>query len=787
MENYVLNILDRLLRRDPKDLELLCLFTTDHNHHLADFPDPRVRRVHLTADRPAPDQVASALRQHDIDVLFCPLIDLEPRDITIPSFVTIPDLQHEALPGMFDPELLRWRREAYPAAVSAATGVFTLSEYSRQSMIDAYGTTRDHVSVVHLDVDDAFRDPAGAPERTEVRRQYDLSGQFILYPAVTWPHKNHTLLLRALASYLSSRPPITLVLTGSAGDAHEKVLREIRRLRLERYVRMLGFVPQRDLACLYAEALALIFPSLYEGFGLPILEAFHAGCPVICSNRTSCPEIGGDAAVYVNPEDPEAIAAALGELEQSPRRRDELVQRGRARSTLFSWERAEQVTYEVMRDASDRYRAPIAVASWPRITVVTPSFNHAPFIRDTIESVLGQGYPHLDYLVIDGGSTDGTVDILKSYGSRFRWVSEPDQGQADAVNKGVAMGNGQVVGWLNSDDVYTHGALEKIVRPFVTSSNLHVLYGDADHMLEDGTFFRPYPTASFNYQRLASECFICQPATFFRRDAFHEVGELDTSLQYCMDYDLWIRLGRRHRFGYLPAVLARSRLHGSTKTLGRRGQVFNEIIRTVRRHYGFVPFAWAYGSMDFLLNRSEREVFEAKRRSLAACGAGVLYGLWLNRSQPSYWKSYLRQVAYPLIRPAVLKVRTLRLVRRFVLEPAGRVPDRVVFEGRWPDGWISRRYLTEVRSAPGVRTLTVRGRHEIPGWRPLRLTLRLNAVTTKDFVLRQRGPFSLTVTIPDQPAATILEIEANRTFCPLYRGHRDSRKLSCVIDEVRVD
>lgn len=767
MENYVRNILARLLRRHVRDLEFLCLLTTDSNHDLVDFGDPRVCRVPFTGERSAADQAASALRHHRIDVLFCPLIDLEPRDTTIPSFVTIPDIQHEALPEMFDTRTLTLRLEAYRAAVSLATAVFTLSEYSRRTLMDAYGVTGERVWVTGLDVDDAFRDPPTERERASVRSLYGISGQFLLYPAVTWPHKNHAVLLRAVAAYSSSHAPISLVLTGSEAGAHGGVLREIQRLGLETRVRMLGRIPQHDLACLYVDARALVFPSLYEGFGLPILEAFHAGCPVICSDRTSCPEIAGGAAILVNPEDPEAIVEAFGRLERSPADRDELIRRGRVRAAEFSWDRVEQTTYEVMQRASTRYRAPIDVASWPSITVVTPSFNQAPFIRETIESVLSQGYPHLDYVVIDGGSTDGTVDILRSYEGRLRWVSERDRGQADAVNKGVALGHGEIIGWLNSDDVYTPGTLEAAGRAFIRSRDLDVLYGDADHVLEDGTFFRRYPTAAFDYQRLAHECFICQPATFFRRAVFQEVGGLDIALHYCMDYDLWIRLGQRFRFSYLPEVLARSRLHTSAKTLGRRRHVFPEIIRTVQHHYGFVPFSWVYGYMDFVFNRSERVVFEAKRKSTLAFGAAILYGAWINHSTPGVWKPYLRVAA--------------RSVLRHVAAPP------TPFEGRWPDGWISRRYVTELRRNPAAGSLVITGRHEMPGRRSLKLTVRLDGVITQELVLRRRGPFSLAVALPPKLEPTVLEVEADRTFCPRHRGHQDRRRLSCLIDEVRCE
>lgn len=418
-----------------------------------------------------------------------------------------------------------------------------------------------------------------------------------------------------------------------------------------------------------------------------------------------------------------------------------------------------------MRAAVDDARGPILVdTAWPTITVVTPSFNQAKFITDTIESVLSQDYPGLEYIVMDGGSTDGTQEILRRYGDRLRWVSEPDRGQADAVNKGVALAHGEIIGWLNSDDTYAPKALDKIARVFAGSDDVAVVYGDADHVREDGTFYGPYPTAAFDYARLAEICFICQPAAFVRRTYLDEVGGLDPSLHFSMDYDLWMRMGRQYRFAYLPEVLAHSRLHKDAKTLASRGKVFREIIGTVRRHYGFVPFEWAYGYADHLFNRSARDLFSAQQPSALALTAGVVLAMWLNRRRPGYWPQCLRKATTSVL---------------------GKVSFNRGFEGRWGDGWVSRRYVCDLTVAPAATRIAIRGRHEMPGRSPLMLAVFVDHVSTGAHVFHRKGPFAIEVPLTGTRRPTVrLEIEANRAFRPLYRGLRDGRLLSWIMDDL---
>jgi len=230
----------------------------------------------------------------------------------------------------------------------------------------------------------------------------------------------------------------------------------------------------------------------------------------------------------------------------------------------------------------------------PSISVITPSYNQGRFIEETVQSVLSQDVPALEYMVIDGGSTDETVKILKRYGSRIRWVSEKDNGQADAINKGIKTTRGEIVGYLNSDDIYYPGALNAVLAFFKKHPEVDVVYGDANHIGLDGTVIEPYYTEDWDYDRFKEVCFLCQPSVFFKRRLIKEAGLFDSSLQYCMDYEYWLRLGAITPFARLNKKLAGSRMYGENKTLGSRVAVHQEMNDMLKKRLGKVPDRWIY-------------------------------------------------------------------------------------------------------------------------------------------------------------------------------------------------
>lgn len=271
------------------------------------------------------------------------------------------------------------------------------------------------------------------------------------------------------------------------------------------------------------------------------------------------------------------------------------------------------------------------------VSIVTPSLNAAPFIERTIESVLGQDYPYIEYTVMDGGSTDGTVEILEKYRGRVQYAVEKDAGTADAVNRGFLRSRGAVFSWLSADDVYQPGAVRLAASRFAGRQDVGVVYGEAQWIDESGSVLGRYPTITpFHPSMFEKECCVCQPSCFIRREAFANVGMLDTALQSAFDYDLWIRLALAGcRFSDVPEYLASSRMHRSNKTLARRRLMFEENLQVLRRHYGYVPVNWVYGYLSYLRDR-EDQFFEPLRRSAVAWLASLPAGAYYNRAH--FWK-----------------------------------------------------------------------------------------------------------------------------------------------------
>jgi glycosyltransferase involved in cell wall biosynthesis len=224
----------------------------------------------------------------------------------------------------------------------------------------------------------------------------------------------------------------------------------------------------------------------------------------------------------------------------------------------------------------------------PLVSIITPSRNQAPYLESTIQSVLAQDYPAVEYLIIDGGSKDGSVEIIKRYQKKLAyWVSETDQGQTDAINKGFARAKGEIFAWLNSDDLLLPGAIAQAVDYLISHPETGMVYGDADFINESGKVIGRFPARQTDYRRLKRGfVHIPQQSAFFRASLWKQVGPLDPSFYFAMDYDLWVRIARQTNIDYIPEVWSCFRLHQDAKTINADDRCWPEMLRVHWRDGG---------------------------------------------------------------------------------------------------------------------------------------------------------------------------------------------------------
>ena len=276
-----------------------------------------------------------------------------------------------------------------------------------------------------------------------------------------------------------------------------------------------------------------------------------------------------------------------------------------------------------------------------KISIVTPSYNQAKFLEDALRSVKEQSYPAFEHIVMDGGSTDGSVDILRHYSSRpgwqhLRWKSEPDRGQSDALNKGFRLVSGDVVGWLNSDDRYRPDCFRAMVNAFADHPESDVLYGDYTYIDETGRVWRIRREIEFNRFILLylHMLYVPTPSSFFRRRIFDEGNWIDTQFHYAMDYEFILRLARRgYSFRHIPALVADFRLHPESKTGAHADQQ--------RQEHNAIGLAYSGVLQRIhpqLLRRPVREVLRLAARAMRY-KEKFSRGYYLEQFRPSRLKS----------------------------------------------------------------------------------------------------------------------------------------------------
>jgi glycosyltransferase involved in cell wall biosynthesis len=276
------------------------------------------------------------------------------------------------------------------------------------------------------------------------------------------------------------------------------------------------------------------------------------------------------------------------------------------------------------------------------ITVVVPSYNQGRFIDETLTSLLDQGYPALEILVMDGGSTDDTVERLKSYGDRITWISEKDFGQSDAIAKGFARAREGWITWLNSDDVQCNRALWAVSDVIARNPDADVVVGQGHYMDADGKNHRPYPTIPVGpkidvARQMFEKGYVAQPSMFFRKSAYVKVGGLNRALQFCMDYDLWTRFAlARCRFAACDVDISGNRWYATTKSAGQTLELLSEVAAVQVRHFGRVSPYFVQAVSDNLYQILHGNHYGTKRHLLYRMLYFKTVWLWLNAHSPAY-------------------------------------------------------------------------------------------------------------------------------------------------------
>jgi glycosyltransferase involved in cell wall biosynthesis len=385
----------------------------------------------------------------------------------------------------------------------------------------------------------------------------------------------------------------------------------------------------------------------------------------------------------------------------------------------------------------------------PLVTIVTPSLDQGRWIGETIESVLGQRYPRLEYMVLDGGSRDTTLDVLRGYGDRLTWTSGPDGGQAAAINQGFRAARGEIVAWLNADDTYLPGAISAAVEHFMNHPDCTMIYGEGNRIDEDGRLIGRFPaTEPLNLWKLAYlSDYILQQSVFMRRDAVEAVGFLDESLHWAMDWDLFLKIGKRFRIDYLPVYLGNIREHRSAKTSSGGRRRLAELARVMRRHGNrrYPPGLFTYGIDTYITG-----LFRAVDR-------------W-----PPGLAAMIRR-------------------RRWLIEgPAYRLVDRILThaQGLYSDTWLSGRAHVLLAGSAKMTTIRLVGTRPVRSGmaEPVRIDVRAEGRSLGTQVVVGPGDFDLAWEVPaalrtDEPLN--VQIRCRPTFqLSRLSGGEDRRRLS---------
>jgi len=391
----------------------------------------------------------------------------------------------------------------------------------------------------------------------------------------------------------------------------------------------------------------------------------------------------------------------------------------------------------------------------PLVSIIVPSFQQAKFLRIAIDSILSQEYEPMEVLVLDGGSSDGSREILESYGDRIWFRSHPDRGQCHAINEGFEKSRGEFVAWLNSDDFYYPGAVAKAVEVLKKNTETALVYGEGNLVAEDGSVMWKFPeTVPFDLWRLANHSdYILQPTVFFRREALFECGLLAEDLHWGLDWELWIRIGKRFPFSYTDQILAASRIYSDTKTATGGFRRMVEIVKILQRHDVKVlsPAVVSHAIITIVRKFcNNAELITPEIMSASVPGP-------------------MRKIASPVI------ARTERSLRRWLQNVQGIWQDR--FVGKHGKLWLpsdGREYHLEIHG----ENLNLTGQQ-------IKLQCAGKIISTGSLVGKEAFCLRLLIPAGNIPIRAELFCTRTKTVAPLDSRY-GSRQAGCLIEDYRL-
>ena len=521
------------------------------------------------------------------------ICDEEGADIFISTYYTTPISTPSVFMG-YDmiPELIGKNLDNEPMWIEKHYGIKHASAYITISKNTAYNLagcfphiSPSNITVAHCGVKTNLF-PANSQEISAFRSQYGIYKPYFLLVGERsgWcGYKNGILFFKAFAQ-LANKHDFEIVCTGGVPTIEEDFLQYTSGVQVHKL-----YLTDEELRVAYSGAVVLVYPSLYEGFGMPVIEAMACGCPVIASKRASIPEVAGTAALYISGFDVSELVNALQEV-QKPELRNQLISAGLEQAKKFSWSKMAKIVREALLQATNKYSNDTAIIankpiqklastfnirsgkSLPKISIVTPSFNQGEYLEECIDSVLSQGYPNLEYVIMDGGSTDGSVETIKKYEKYLNyWQSKPDGGQYASINQGFAKTNGEIMAWINSDDKYHHDAFFKVAAAFNKYPQMEWLMGrpnawdglngNAQWIAE----YEPQWSREFLLGKTWKSCgqWIQQESTFWKRSLWNKAGgqlQLEPPM-VTADFELWVRFSRHAQLYFMDTLLGGARWH----------------------------------------------------------------------------------------------------------------------------------------------------------------------------------------------------------------------------------